>query len=110
MSNLLSQNLYPNPLKSINSATFTGSYQALGTSLENSCRIVKFTNTSNVSVTVSWDGVNDHEILPASSFLLLDVSANREKADICEIPKGTQFLVKGSAGVGLVYVSSYFTR
>lgn len=110
MSNLLSQNLYPNPLKSIDSATFTGSYQALGTALENSCRIVKFTNTSTVNVTVSWDGINDHEILPLGGFLLLDVSANKEKADICEIPKGTQFLVKGSAGTGLVYLSSYFAR
>ena len=106
----LQQRLYPNPLKSIDSASFTGSYQALGTALENAVRIIKLTNNSTVLVTVSWDGINDHEILPAGSFLLLDASANKENSGVCEISQGTQFLVKASAGTGSVYLSSYFTR
>lgn len=106
----LNQRLYPNPLKSIDSASFTGSYQTLGIPLENACRIIKLTNNSTVDVTVSWDGINDHEILPAGSFLLLDVSSNREMSNVCEISQGTQFLVKGSAGTGSVYLSSYYAR
>lgn len=106
----LQQRLYPNPLSSINSASFTGSYQLLGTTLPNACRIIKLTNNSNVAVTISWDGVTDHEILPAGSFVLLDASANKENSGICEISQGTQFLVKGSAGTGSVYLSSYFTK
>ncbi len=104
----LSSRLYPNGLKSIDSATFTGSYQAVGTALTHSVRIIKFTNNSNVLVTLSWDGVNDHEALPAGSFLLLDVSANREMSQFFEIANGTQFYAKGSAGTGLLYISSYF--
>lgn len=106
----LQQSLYPNPLRSIDSSTFTGSYQALGSTLPNASRIIKITNNSTVLITISWDGVNDHEILPPNSFLLLDVSSNKEVSSICEIPQGTQFLVKASAGTGLVYLSSYFAR
>ena len=106
----LQQRLYPNPLKSIDSASFTGSYQTLGIPLENACRIIKLTNNSTVLVTVSWDGINDHEILPPGSFVLLDASANKENSGVCEISQGTQFLVKGAAATGLVYLSSYFTR
>ena len=106
----LQQRLYPNPLQSIDSATFTGSYQALGSSLANASRIIKITNNSTKDVTVSWDGINDHEFVPAGSFILLDASANREVSDICEVSQGTQILVKGSAGTGLVYLSSYYAR
>ena len=106
----LNQRLYPNPLKSIDSASFTGSYQTLGIPLETACRVVKLTNNSTVLVTVSWDGINDHEILPSGSFILIDVSSNRETSNICEISQGTQFLVKGIAGTGSVYLSSYFAR
>lgn len=102
--------LYPNPLKSRDSATFTGSYQTLGTVLEHPCRLVKLTNNSTVFITISWDGINDHEVLPAGSFLLIDVSSNRQVSEIYDIAEGTQFLVKGSAGTGSVYLSSYFAQ
>lgn len=104
----LSIRMFPEALRTFNSATFTGSYQAMGVPLANSIRLVKWTNTANVNVTISWDGVNDHEILPAGSFVLLDVSSNREVANQFEIQNGLQFYVKGSAGIGSVYMSAYY--
>jgi hypothetical protein len=98
----------PDTLRSIDSATLSGSYQAVGTALTNPARIIKFTNNSTSFTTISWDGVNDHEVLPAGSFTLLDVSANKEVQNYCEIAVGTTFYVKGSAGVGSVYVSVYY--
>lgn len=104
----LSSRLYPEVLRSINSATFTGSFQAVGTPLTHSIRIIKFTNNSSVLVTVSWDGVNAHEALPAGSFLLIDVAANREMSQSFEIANGTQFYASGTASTGLFYISAYF--
>jgi hypothetical protein len=72
--------------------------------------MIKLTNNSNQLVTVSWDGTADHEILPPGSFILIDVSANKEVTGICEIAVGIQFYVKGTAGTGSVYLSSYFAR
>lgn len=104
----LSTVLIPDTLRSIDSATFTGNYQAVGAALSNGARIVKFTNNSSVQITISWDGINDNEILPANSFLLLDISANRENTCYLEIKVGTQFYAKGASGTGSLYISVYY--
>lgn len=106
----LSTVLLPDAIRSIDSATFTGNYQTVGTVLTRGARIIKFTNLSNVTVTLSWDGVNDHEILPTNSFVLIDVSGAKENAQFLEVQMGTQFYAKGSAGTGSFYISVYYGR
>lgn len=92
-------------LRSIDSATFTGSYQAIGTPLTHPGSIVKMVNNSNVLVTISLDGSTDVDVLPANSYWLYDETTNRASAtDAVFIPQGKQFYVKGAAGVGSVYL------
>ena len=92
-------------LRSRDSATFTGSYQTLGVPLANPATIVKLVNNSTVLVTISVDGVNDHDVAPASSFWLYDYTANSpHDRDTIYRKAGTQYYVKGSAGTGLVYL------
>ena len=93
-------------LRSIDSATFTGSYQALGTPLSNPASIVKLINNSGVVVTISVDGTNDHDVVPGSSFFLYDITSNTPSNgdDAIFISKGTQYYVKGSASTGSVYL------
>lgn len=92
-------------LRSIDSATFTGSYQALGTPLINPSIRLKLVNNSSVLVTISMDGINDHDIAPASSFWLYDADTTPFRN---AIPAGTQIMVKGSASTGLVYLVSQY--
>jgi|SRR5690349_4981725 len=106
----LSTVLLPDTIRSIDSASFTGNYQTVGTPLSHGARIVKFTNLSNVTATLSWDGVNDNEVLPANSFVLIDVSGARENSQYIEVQVGTQFYAKGSAGTGSFYISVYYGR
>lgn len=100
--------LYPDIIRSIDSATFTGSYQKVSTPLTYATRIVHFINDCTVLVTISWDGVNDHAVIPAGGFLLLDVASNRETANQCVIAANTQFYVKAAASTGLIYISTYY--
>lgn len=96
-------------LRSRAASTFTGSYQTLGAVMAHPIRIFKLTNNTSVDVTVSYDGgTTDHEILPAGSFLLLDVTSDR--AWDCEfaLAKGVQVSVKGAAGTGTIYLSTYY--
>lgn len=106
----VNQSFFPETLRSIDSSTFTGQYQAVGSSLTQASRLIRMYNDSSVPVTISWDGVNDHDYLPSKGFILLDVSTNREVTNILEIQKGIQFFVKGSAGSGNFYISSYYAR
>lgn len=93
-------------LRSFDTATLSGTYQNLGTSLAHPATMVKIVNTSSVAVIISIDGVNDYDICPASSFFLYDITANTPSQgdDAIFVPEGTQYSVKGTAGTGLVYL------
>lgn len=94
----------PDALRSIDSATFTGSYQALGTPLTRPIRLAKFVNNSTVVVTVSWNGSTDQDVYPTLSGTVFDFVANEVKDSGWFIPTGTQFYVKGAAGTGSFYL------
>lgn len=104
------ERLFPEVLRSFDSASLTGSFQALGTPLVHACVILKFTNNSGSLVTLSWDGVNNHEILLPNAFVLIDIQSNAESPGQCVVPAQTQFYVKGATSTGLIYLSAYFTR
>lgn len=93
-------------LRSIDSSTFTGNYQALGTPLMHPATMIKFTNNSSAFVTISIDGVSDYDVLPGNSFVLYDVTSNAPaQASVgIFIPQGRQYYVKGSSSTGLVYL------
>ncbi len=95
-------------LRSIDSATFTGSYQALGTPLQFPSYILKLVNNSSVIVTISIDGVNDIDIAPAGSYWLYDEGKVGSSSQVPAVPAGTQVYVKGSASAGLVYLVSQY--
>lgn len=99
--------VYPGVLQSIASSTMTSDYQVLGT-FAYPARVFKITNNSTEDVTLSWDGTNAHEYIPAGSFLLIDCSSNRQVNDIFSIPLGTTLYVMGTAGTGNVYLSYYY--
>jgi hypothetical protein len=99
--------VFPETLRSINSATFTGAYQVVGSPLGKPIRIIRFKNNSSVPVTISWDGVNDHIHLLAEESEEWNITANRSNVESNQslfIAIGTQFYVKGAAGIGLVYI------
>lgn len=103
--------LRPETLRSLAFGSISASYATLGTPLENDARVVKFTNTSDADVFISWDGTNNHEILPANSFVLIDIAANKQLSSICYITAYTQFYVKqvsGAPTIGAVYLSVYW--
>ncbi len=90
-------------IKSFDSAGMTSSYQAVGSPSTHPARIFKLVNNTSMAITVSVDGINDHDFLPAGTFVLYDVGANRGSPapELCLQP--TQMYVKGTAGTGFVY-------
>jgi hypothetical protein len=88
-------------LRSIDSATFTGVNQNLGTPLLYPSYICKLVNNSTSLVIISVDGINDVDVAPSNSFFLYDEG-------LPALPAGTQIMIRGSAGVGLVYLVSQY--
>lgn len=95
-------------LRSIDSATFTGSFQAVGTPLAHPSYICKLVNNSTVLVTVSIDGTTAIDVAPANSFWLYDEGKVAMSSHVPALPKGTQIYVSGSAGTGLVYLVTQY--
>ncbi len=95
-------------LRSIDSATFTGSFQALGTPLLFPSYICKMVNNSDQLVTISIDGSTAVDVCPAGSFWLYDESKVGSNGEFPSLPARTQFYVNGTAGTGLIYLVSQF--
>lgn len=93
-------------LRSIDSSTFTGAYQNIGTPLLHPASIVKFVNTSAVAVTISTDGINAMDIVPATSFALYDYTSNTPvgSVDGVFVAQNTQYQILGTTSTGLVYL------
>lgn len=92
-------------LRSINSTTLNGTYQAIGSPLSNPSYKCKLVNNSTSLVTISIDGATDIDVAPAGSFWLYDETIT-ERSEA--LPKGTQIFVKGSAGTGLIYLVTQY--
>jgi hypothetical protein len=96
-------------LRSLSSASVTGTYGKVGTAFTFPPRLVKIINNSTQDVTVSVDGINDHDYVPAGGFTLYDIGTNRgNSASESNIQQGTQIFVKGTAGTGNVYVVTLY--
>jgi hypothetical protein len=93
-------------LRSIDSSTFTGNYQAIGTPLLYPASIIKLVNNSTSFVTVSVDGINDYDVIPINSFVLYDATSDSppQGSSGVFVPQGTQYYVKGASGTGDVYL------
>lgn len=101
----------PIPLTSIDSATFTGAYQLLSGAggITDACVMLHIVNNSNIGVTVSYDGTNNHDFVRAGSDRQLNFQSNALPQNVAAtLPKGTKIYVKAAAGAGLVYLSGFF--
>lgn len=97
-------------LTSIDSATFTGSYQLINTAgTPNPCFLLKIINNSTKDVTVSYDGTHDNDFVPTLTTALLQTQTNAQPNNfINNFAQGTKVYVKSTAGTGSVYLAGYY--
>ncbi len=79
---------------------FTGAYQTLGSVIAGLPIMVIFDNQSTVSVEVSLNGTSTWKTFAEGGALVLDMRANKGKADSFSIPIGTQVYVRATGGTG----------
>lgn len=99
------------PLTSVASVSLVGTYAPINTTgLPNACFMLRLTNSTDVGVTVSFDGVTNNEYIPAGGVVNLPVQSNSQYNNfIANFPRGTIVYVKGTAGMtGSIYLSGYY--
>ncbi len=99
------------PLDDIDSATLNGTYAIINSGgLPHPCFLLRVMNASTKDVTISYDGSTDNEVVLANSTLVVNAQANSQPASyIANFPKGFIVWAKGTAGVGFIYVSAYYS-
>jgi len=99
------------PMSSKNTAALTGGYDLVVTGLPEACSILRIINDSNTDVIISYDGATNHDYVIAGTSLQLNAQANAQPDSWLSLFKqGQKIYVKGTAGVGFVYVAAYYNR
>jgi hypothetical protein len=105
----LSISLFAEPLRSLAFGSISGTYAGIGTAFAHPSRIMHITNTTDVLLTFSMDGVNDHFVVPTNGFILIDITSNKaNQVGVMAIAQGTRIYVKGSPTLGSVYLSTFY--
>lgn len=112
MSNYaLAINLQIENLRFVAAGSISAVYTRIGGPLLNATCLILFQNNTNQVLLFSDDGVHDKFALPASAFLLLDVSSNKSVANGLFFSVGRQFYVRDFGIVptmGDVFMTSFY--
>jgi hypothetical protein len=97
-------------LSTFSSTTMTGTYQSMNyPGLLSPCFFIRIVNASSQAITVSFDGVNDHEYILEDSIFELATQTNAQpNSQQALMSAFTQVYVKGTAGTGNITLSGYY--
>lgn len=93
------------PIRQIAAASVLVTYVAVGTQLLNACRQYTIYNGTNALLMFSFDGINDHFVVPSLGGVINDLTSNKTIDEGLSVPKNAQLWVKqiGVATTGSVY-------
>ncbi len=88
----------------------SSSYQAINsTPFVGACFRIAIYNTTNGAIDISFDGSTDHDVVPATSYIVIDAQTNAQPSAFTALfSKNLVVYAKGSAAAGTVYVSGYY--
>ncbi len=95
-----------------NTASLSTNYQlaTAATGLPEGLRLIKFVNSSNQDVDISYDGTNNHDLVRSETDWPLYAQQLAEPANnVAKMKAGTLIYVKGAAaGTGVFSIIGYF--
>ena len=97
--------------RSLAGTSFNGTFQNIGTPLDNNPVVIIFDNQTDVEVPLSVDGVNIWKTFSASEAFVLDLRANHGIAANYTIDIGTEFSTNAAVGTtGSFRISVIFAK
>lgn len=86
-------------LRSLAFGGISGTYAAVGTPFQNPVRMLKVTNLTDADLIISFNGVDDKDIVAASSAWIYDFASNKAEPGGClEQPAYERIYVKQATG------------
>lgn len=99
-------------IRSILFGSITNSFAVLGSPLAHITRVIKFTNTTNANMFISYDGTTTNDIVSAGGFVLYDIMSNAGNDGQFSISRGTQLYIKYDTAPtsGMVVVTCIYAK
>ena len=91
------KHIIPEAVRRLAFGGITGTFADLGTPFDQPVRILQIKNTTDVTSEITIDGTNVNFELPANSFDLYDVSANRTPQEMALLRVGIQLQARRPA-------------
>jgi len=85
-------------LRTLASGSMLTTYVAVGTAMENALIKYRIVNETDANLTISFDGVTDHDRIPANTAYIDDAAL--ESGGSSRLAKGTTIYVKYDLGAG----------
>ena len=104
--------IVPIEMQTVNTAGIgAGAFITVGNPLEGALSFIRITNVSNTNVIISYDGIHDHEYVVSGDRVetYFQINATPENY-VSKLKAGTVLWIRGTAGIGLVYVSGYYNE
>jgi hypothetical protein len=98
-------------LRSLAFGSISGTYMGIGTAMAHPIRMFVLNNLTDKLLLFSFDGINDHLVLPTNGYMILDMTSNKTIPQGFFLAEGTRVYVKdnGSAATsGAVYLSAFY--
>lgn len=92
-------------LRTYDSSGGDSTFQAVGTALDEPGRLVKFKNDTDVDISISYDGINTHDIILAGDREVEDLCTNKTVEGGLLRPANTQIYASSAAGTGNLYIT-----
>jgi hypothetical protein len=97
------------PVRSLGFASINGTLAGVGTELAHPARCVYILNNTDKILSFSFDGINDHIILPALGYWFWDIASNQSLNRGWYLAEGERLYVKALAAGNPTLGSVYFT-
>lgn len=111
MSYSLSIRVLAEPLRSLAFGSIGASYMGVGSAFDHPIRLLYAQNLTDVAMLFSFDGINDHWILPTQGYMILDLTSNKTREQGWYVSEGTRIYIKElavSPTLGDVYISAFY--
>lgn len=98
-------------LRSIAFGAIVGSYMPVGSAMTHPIRQFKIDNLTDALLVFSFDGINDHFVVPSNGFFLDDITSNKSTVSGgFFLAQGDRLYVKqlGVPSTGSVYFATFF--
>ena len=108
MADLLAVRFAAEPIRSLAFGSISTAYAGIGTEMTRPIRMMHMVNTTDQVLMLSFDGIEDHIIIPSNGYYIYDITTNKTSEQGFYLAQGERLYVR-DIGVACTLGGAYLT-